>query len=285
MWFYLIANWLILALCIMAVALVAKSRISTLGKLSFGGFIFFGMLLPRIRWFLFPWRRGLAGNGLLRLIYNLAPVFEVMAVLMLLAFALAVAETFSATASTDGKTNPWYPTPKRLLGHVWATKLTPMAKHQVLRRREWAYLIDLAPILLYLVVTGIVSGVTNSRGVHEVLSLLGACAAGWWFFYVPIKDARAGQSIGKYVSESRVVDLATGTPIGIKQSLVRNVPLVIPGFAVVEFLVAMIRQDRRRLGDLLAGSIVVKGKPQFIDGVEVPAEAVVVKEPTKHPLD
>lgn len=60
--------------------------------------------------------------------------------------------------------------------------------------------------------------------------------------------------------------------------------------ALVELAVASLRPDRKRLGDLMAGTTVVTGEPDFLNGVEnehkeqkLNAEKAKVAKP--HPLD
>jgi hypothetical protein len=59
--------------------------------------------------------------------------------------------------------------------------------------------------------------------------------------------------------------------------------------ALVELAFASTRNDRRRIGDLIAGTIVVTGNPNQIDGVEqVPetsAANLANQPPVRHALD
>jgi hypothetical protein len=59
--------------------------------------------------------------------------------------------------------------------------------------------------------------------------------------------------------------------------------------ALVELAFASTRNDRRRIGDLFAGTIVVTGKPNRIDGVEQISEDLAVnlanQPPVRHALD
>ena len=71
--------------------------------------------------------------------------------------------------------------------------------------------------------------------------------------------------------------------------MLRNVIfLLFPLGSMVELAVANFRPDRKRLGDLWAGTMVVHGPAQIVDGKRVEptvAEAKEAAAPKKHPLD
>jgi uncharacterized RDD family membrane protein YckC len=68
------------------------------------------------------------------------------------------------------------------------------------------------------------------------------------------RDAISGKSPGKAMTGLQVVDASTGRPIGVGQSCARNWPFLIPVMPLVELIVANLREDKRRLGDLLANT-------------------------------
>ena len=106
------------------------------------------------------------------------------------------------------------------------------------------------------------------------------------FFYSLFKDCVKGRSVGKRFTGCRVVDSSTGKPTPAGQALVRNLPFLIPFFSIVELATASLRPDSRRLGDLMAGTIVVTGPPDFVDGDPVERPEKNSPEPVKkHPLD
>ena len=106
------------------------------------------------------------------------------------------------------------------------------------------------------------------------------------FVYALFKDCARGRSLGKFFTGCRVVDFTTGKPAPAGQTLVRNLTFLIPFFSIVELATASIRPDSRRLGDLLAGTTVVTGPPDFIDGEPVELLETTSPEPVKkHPLD
>ncbi|MHA1115869.1 MAG: RDD family protein [Candidatus Heimdallarchaeaceae archaeon] len=81
---------------------------------------------------------------------------------------------------------------------------------------------------------------------------LGACA-------VPFKDSipEEGKSFGKQAMHIRVVDFNTGKPMTVGQGFVRNClgNLVTLGF---DIFVPICTSDGRRVGDYLAGTIVIE---------------------------
>lgn len=78
--------------------------------------------------------------------------------------------------------------------------------------------------------------------------------------YTIIKDGiREGQSLGKGLMGLRVVDFQTGMPATIGQSFIRNCcPGCLDGCCC--YLVALIDQDGRRIGDQAAGTVVILDK-------------------------
>jgi uncharacterized RDD family membrane protein YckC len=78
--------------------------------------------------------------------------------------------------------------------------------------------------------------------------------------YTCLKDGiREGQSIGKGLMGLRVVDFQTGMPATIGQSLIRN---CLCGWldGCCCYLPALIDQDGRRIGDQVAGTVVILDK-------------------------
>jgi uncharacterized RDD family membrane protein YckC len=67
----------------------------------------------------------------------------------------------------------------------------------------------------------------------------------------------AGGSPGKKLLGLRLVS-ATGSPAGLAASLVRNLPLLVPGWNLIEMGSVIRRRDGRRPGDRLAGTMLVE---------------------------
>lgn len=79
-------------------------------------------------------------------------------------------------------------------------------------------------------------------------------------YFVFLESATGGQSIGKRVMKLRVVR-DDGFPIGLRQSLVRNLLRAVdelPGTYVVGLVAIIVSDQGKRLGDVAAGTIVVR---------------------------
>lgn len=103
---------------------------------------------------------------------------------------------------------------------------------------------------------------------------------GWWGYFVLFEALWNGQSPGKRMLGLRVVR-AVGQPIGVGPSLVRNVLRAVDLFLFIGVLVMLLDRSSRRLGDLAAGSLVVREPGGFgrgalvsVDIPDVPAAQV-----------
>lgn len=94
--------------------------------------------------------------------------------------------------------------------------------------------------------------------IDDVITSLITSVACVGFIYTAVKDGiREGQGVGKQLMGLRVVDFQTGMPATIGQSFIRNCcPGCLDGCCC--YLVALIDQDGRRIGDQTAGTVVIK---------------------------
>jgi hypothetical protein len=117
-----------------------------------------------------------------------------------------------------------------------------------LRRRFFAAGVDAS-----LVMTGVV--LFTASGALPFL--IGAA------IYVPMRDAIAGRSVGKFLLGLVVIQLETGRPAGPMVSLRRNLLFLLPGANLVavglESLTIVRDPQGQRLGDRLAQTQVVDG--------------------------
>lgn len=123
----------------------------------------------------------------------------------------------------------------------------------------------LAIILDALIVTGIsavfsmVIGALLPRGVAAALFVTFQFVVTWgWHLYFEVR--RQGRTPGKAALKLRVVD-ARGLPVSLHQSLVRNVTRVLdflPMFYGVGAIATLLSPNRRRLGDVIADTLVVR---------------------------
>lgn len=174
----------------------------------------------------------------------------------------------------------------------WNTDVDSRFRINILRKREWAFLIDVLPVVTFNIVCfwliARFSDGYSPGSLERILLPFVWMASFLLVVYVPFKDVCGGRSLGKMISKCRVVRTRDGTPIGIGESFVRNVLFLVPLMPIVELVVASFRPDRKRLGDLLAGTTVVAGEPEFVNGIEnvvneSESEAEQFIKP--HPLD
>ena len=101
-------------------------------------------------------------------------------------------------------------------------------------------------------------------GERFIALLIDSCIAGGlmsvfcigWLYQLGKDSIREGQSIGKGIMGLRVIDLNSGMPATITQSFIRNC-LCGCVDASCCFLVALIDEDGRRIGDHMAGTVVI----------------------------
>lgn len=80
---------------------------------------------------------------------------------------------------------------------------------------------------------------------------------GWWGYFILTEMLWNGQSIGKRRLGLRVVR-SDGQPINLTASLVRNLLRVVDLIGLIGVLVMIVDRRTRRLGDLAAGTLVIR---------------------------
>jgi uncharacterized RDD family membrane protein YckC len=125
--------------------------------------------------------------------------------------------------------------------------------------RAVATLIDTALLFVvgYLIALG-TGGVTAS-GFH----LEGVPFAAWLVIalaYYIVMEARSGATLGKRLIGLKVVRLEGGAPLDWQSSIVRNVLRLVDGlfFYLVAAIVVWTSGNKQRLGDKVAGTVVVR---------------------------
>ena len=102
-----------------------------------------------------------------------------------------------------------------------------------------------------IVAAAILSAVSPRIGAVALIA-----AIGYAIFYLLFADGFAGgQSYGKRVAHTAVIDATTGKPCTFGQSFLRNLLLAVLGIIDWVFIFG---QKRQRLGDKAANTIVVK---------------------------
>lgn len=120
-----------------------------------------------------------------------------------------------------------------------------------------AFLVDAVSMAVILIIPASV--------VSYALAWIGGSVKGiqivWWvalailIVFVLIRDGFRGRSLGKQLLGLRLIT-RTGTPCGYLRSLIRNVPLIVPVWNVVE--VAFVLAGKSRTGDRIAGTSVAE---------------------------
>jgi uncharacterized RDD family membrane protein YckC len=149
----------------------------------------------------------------------------------------------------------------------------------LVNRRAGAFLIDIGLLRIAQFGIGFALGVFAARqvtsGAFDIMIL--AAEIGFVVLFLA-KDGLGGASIGKLICGVRVVDVATGMPIGIGTSLKRNLPMVIP---FMPLIIAVTMKKGPRIGDGWAKSRVVWNRyadsPAFACGTAgaVPGDSYV----------
>jgi uncharacterized RDD family membrane protein YckC len=88
------------------------------------------------------------------------------------------------------------------------------------------------------------------QGLPAVIALLA------WCLLIPINEGLMGQTLGKRALKITVVKLDF-TPTNIWISLVRHFFDLVDLIFLLGLIIASINKDKRRLGDLIAGTIVI----------------------------
>ncbi|HYR56767.1 MAG TPA: RDD family protein [Myxococcaceae bacterium] len=150
--------------------------------------------------------------------------------------------------------------------------------------RSIAYLLDALLILFFWVTAYFLFSLLSSDFVGMFLSLsslgrtlavIGAFVT-QWLYWTACEVFGRGQTPGKRLLRIRVVS-DNGSPVGVLQSAVRNLVRIVdflPFFYAAGVLVMLLSRENRRLGDLLAGTILVREERIALDKYERPTPQV-----------
>jgi uncharacterized RDD family membrane protein YckC len=130
--------------------------------------------------------------------------------------------------------------------------------------RAMAWLVDFTIRLAMLFIFATVAGIAGAAGSGAFSIFLFAV---WWLYPIAFEVLMDGQTIGKRTMQLRVVH-DNGTPVGWLASIVRNLMRTVdmlPLFYGFGFAASMLDGRSRRLGDMVAGTIVVyTEKAEFV---------------------
>jgi uncharacterized RDD family membrane protein YckC len=120
-------------------------------------------------------------------------------------------------------------------------------------------MIDLAVMFVILWIVARFFGQTTETGfdLFGVPAFVGFAIV---LVYFVVMEATLGASIGKLVLKLRVVKETDGSPIGWTDSVVRNLLRIVDGLAfyLVGFIIVCVTEKRQRLGDKVAGTVVIR---------------------------
>ncbi len=141
-------------------------------------------------------------------------------------------------------------------------------EHEVagLGSRAAAAVVDQTLIGVLIIALGILRGLTGiGSGWTDALTIL-AMFGIWYGYFTFFEALRDGQTPGKRMMGIRVV-METGHPVGAGAAVIRNLlrtaDFLPPPYMLGAILVAL-HPRARRLGDLVAGTVVVRDHPQVI---------------------
>jgi uncharacterized RDD family membrane protein YckC len=126
-----------------------------------------------------------------------------------------------------------------------------------------AQVIDLAALLVMLLgllgTATAAEALTRNSTIPILLMLVGGFAIFWGYFVVS-EAVWSGQTLGTRALRLRAVDVRGG-PISVSQALIRNLVRIVdflPGYYVVGAIAIFVTLRNQRLGDLAAGTVVVR---------------------------
>lgn len=135
--------------------------------------------------------------------------------------------------------------------------------HQVVGHRIIAAVIDLVVLVIVFVVMSLSFGDTRTSSTGGSLSLTGGPFLLYLvlaFLYYTIPEAVFGRTLGKLVTGIRVIR-DDGAPCTLRDVLLRNALRVVDGlpvFSIAGLICIAITDQKQRIGDLSAGTLVVR---------------------------
>lgn len=153
--------------------------------------------------------------------------------------------------------------PTALAGPVVQPVAAPQ-NYATLVQRFLAVLIDTIILAVVGVVIALGSGVLSFPFFDPLGVFFGTTQIIWfvlWIAYFTYFEATTGQSFGKQAMRIRVVDAKSGAAINAGRAIVRNILRIIdwlPVIYIIGLILIAATSRKQRLGDIVAGTIVVK---------------------------
>jgi uncharacterized RDD family membrane protein YckC len=130
--------------------------------------------------------------------------------------------------------------------------------------RAIALLVDLAIIYSASFALSLIAGVVSPGGGVLIAVLIIAAFLLTYGYFVAFEVLGDGRTVGKRVVGLRVVNMQGGA-VGLRRSLIRNLLRLVdqlPGAYIVGLVAIVASRHNQRLGDLAAGTLVVRYRPE-----------------------
>ncbi len=131
-----------------------------------------------------------------------------------------------------------------------------------IKNRIVATIIDYGIYLTFWIIYVYSFGLPNEEGGYTVSGMKTLPLFASWFLYFPVVESIGGQTLGHRMAGIKVID-KTGNSVGFFQSLKRRAfdPIdLFVFFGLVGYLTVKNSEMHQRVGDIVAGTIVVGGE-------------------------
>jgi uncharacterized RDD family membrane protein YckC len=127
-------------------------------------------------------------------------------------------------------------------------------------RRAIGGVIDLVVIAITVLVVVTALGYIRGDGSPNLSRITARVCGAFVVFYFIGMEARLGATLGKLLVGVRVVNERDGSPIRWHTAVVRNLMRMIDaiGFFLVGFIAICVTEKHQRLGDKVAGTVVIR---------------------------
>lgn len=137
------------------------------------------------------------------------------------------------------------------------------ANVQVTGRRVLAIIVDTVLLSIVGIVMSVLFGSGTTEGASASFSLTGLPAVVYFLIialYFILLEGTAGQTVGKMLLGIQVLKEDTGQPPGMGGATLRTLLRIVDGFLfyLVGFIIVLISGKNQRLGDMVAGTLVVR---------------------------
>ncbi|MDD4282094.1 MAG: RDD family protein [Candidatus Methanofastidiosa archaeon] len=134
-----------------------------------------------------------------------------------------------------------------------------MEDYAGLVQRAVALIIDQIIIGVALVVLIFAGVLSTSMSAGAVVAIMGVQ---WvlWLVYFTFFEGSSGQTIGKRFMNIRVIS-ADGSDLSYAQAMVRSLLRIVdslPTLYILGIILVIVTRERQRLGDMVAGSVVIR---------------------------